>query len=369
MSMEPRRRFEAGSLKKLVTMIFEKEGLKAEDSKMVADVMIAADRMGIESHGISRISLYTTGIKIGRINTKTDISVVRETPVSAVVDGNDGMGHPIAIKSMKKAIEKAKQSGIGIVVTRNSNHFGIGGFYTELAAREKMLGLCMTNSEAMVVPTFGRRAMMGTNPIAITMPAHPAWYHFDIATSVVPAGKIEVYSRNKQKLPEGWSVGSDGQINTDPDVFLKIRKEKLDGGLLPMGGFGMTHSGHKGYAISMLVEIMTGILASGNTSNHVREVPNVDRCCHFFMAIDYGMFGDKQEMEDHFSRYLDEIRASATIEGHDRVLIQGELEADAKKLTDRVGIPIHDASCKAIEDICKERGIDFGAVVVEKPRA
>lgn len=369
MAQEPRRRFEAAGLKTLVTEIFEKEGLSPENSKLVADVMVAADRMGIESHGIGRIGMYINGIHIGRIKPKSECTVIRETPVSALMDGHDGMGHPIAFKAMKKAVEKAKLSGVGVVTVRNSNHFGIGGFYTELAARERMFGMCMTNSEAMVVPTFGRRAMMGTNPIAISMPAHPSWFHFDISTSVVPAGKIEVYSRNKQPLPEGWSVGSDGKINTDPDAFLKIRKEKLDGGLLPMGGFGMTHSGHKGYAISMLVEILTGIFAGGQTSNHVRGVSNVDKCCHFFMAIDYGMFGDKQEMEDHFSTYLQEIRDSAKADGHDRIMIQGELEADSKKRTDSIGIPVHDQTYGEIVSICDKLGVDYTSVLVEKPRA
>lgn len=369
MVREPRRRFEAESLKKLVIEIFQKEGLSLENAKLVADVMVAADRMGIESHGIGRIGMYINGIQIGRIKPKSECTVIRETPVSALMDGNDGMGHPIAFKAMKKAVEKAKGSGVGIVTVRNSNHFGIGGFYTELAARERMFGMCMTNSEAMVVPTYGRRAMMGTNPIAISMPAHPSWFHFDISTSVVPAGKIEVYSRNKQSLPEGWSVGSDGKINTDPDAFLKIRKEKLDGGLLPMGGFGMTHSGHKGYAISMLVEILTGVFAGGQTSNHVREVSNVDKCCHFFMAIDYGVFGDKEEMENHFSTYLQEIRDSAKAEGHDRIMIHGELEADSKKSTDKIGIPIHDQTYAEIVAISDKLGVDYKSIMVEKPKA
>lgn len=367
--MEGRKRFEAQSLKALVKVIFEKKGLTSENAAAVADVMIAADRMGIESHGIGRIGMYVHGIKIGRIQPTNECKILRETPVSALIDANDGMGHSVAIRAMKKAIEKAQGSGIGVVAVRNSNHFGIGGYYTELAARQKMLGLCMTNSEAMVVPTFGRRAMMGTNPIAVTMPADPTWFHFDISTSVVPAGKIEVYSRNRQSLPEGWSVGSDGKVNTDPDEFLKIRKEKLDGGLLPMGGFGMTHSGHKGYAISMLVEIMTGILAGGNTSDHVREVPNIDRCCHFFMAIDYGMFGDKRVMEAHLATYLQAIRDSAKADGHDRIMIQGELEADMKKKTDKLGIPLHDQTYGEIVGICEDLGIDYASIMVEKPRA
>ena len=364
--MEERKRFDICSLKKLVVAIFEKYGLSHDKSTDVANVMLEADRMGIESHGISRIGMYIQGMKIGRIHPAAEISLVKETPISAVLDANNGMGHPAAIKGMNMAIEKAKASGMGFVVVRNSNHFGIGGYYTMVAGRAGMMGLCMTNSEAMVVPTFGRRAMMGTNPIALTMPAKPSWFHFDISTSVVPAGKIEVYSRNKQKLPEGWSVGSNGQINTDPDAFLKIRKEKLDGGLLPMGGFGMTHSGHKGYAISMMVELMTGIFAGGQTSNHVREVANVDRCCHMFQAVDYGMFGDKAEIEQHFSTYLQEIRDSAKAEGHDRILTQGELETDAKKRVDEQGVALHEASLAEIIKICEAVDVDYKSIMVEK---
>lgn len=364
--MEERKRFEINSLKKLVIAVFEKYGLSHEKSADVANVMLEADRMGIESHGVSRIGMYIQGMKIGRIHPAAEITVEKETPVSAVLDVHDGMGHPAAIKGMKMAIEKAKAVGMGMVVVRNSNHFGIGGYYTMMAGREGLMGLCMTNSEAMVVPTFGKRAMLGTNPIALTMPSPPSWFHFDISTSVVPAGKIEVYSRNKQKLPEGWSVDSDGRINTDPDVFLKIRKEKLDGGLLPMGGFGMTHSGHKGYAIMMMVELMTGIFAGGNTSNHVREVANVDKCCHMFMAIDYGMFGDKKGIEDHFGVYLQEIRDSAKAEGYDRILTQGELEAASKKRVDVEGVPLHDAAIAEILKICDEVGVDYKSIMVEK---
>lgn len=358
-----RRRFDSARLKNLVKAIFAHYGLSPEKCADVADVMLAADSMGIESHGIQRIGMYIQGMKIGRINPTAEISMVKETPISAVLDANDGMGQPAAIKGMKLAIEKAKTSGMGMVTVRNSNHFGIGGYYSLMAAKAGMMGMCMTNSEAMVVPTFGRRAMMGTNPIAISMPAKPFMFHFDISTSVVPAGKIEVYSRNQQPLPEGWSVGSDGHINTDPDAFLKIRKEKLDGGLLPMGGFGTTWGGHKGYAISLMVELMTGIFAGGNTSNHVREIANVDKCCHMFQVIDYGMFGDKEEIEQHFSTYLQEIRDSAKAEGQQRISIQGEYEFEVEKRMAAEGIPLHEKSIEEIIALCESIGVDSRGIV------
>ena len=360
------RKFELNSLKKLAKAIFEKQGLSPEKSADVAEVMLAADSMGIESHGIQRINVYMTGMKVGRIKPKAEISVVRETPISAMLDANDGMGQPAAIKGMNMAIEKAGKSGIGMVTVRNSNHFGIGGYYSMMAAKAGFLGVCMTNIEAMVVPTFGRHPMMGTNPIAVSMPAHPVMFHFDVSTSVVPAGKIEVYARKKQSLPEGWSVGTDGTINTDPEVFLKIRKEKTDGGLLPLGGFGSVFGGHKGYALSMLVELMTGVLADGRTSNHVREVANVDKCCHSFLAIDYGMFGDKKEVEDRMSRYLQEVRESAKAAGHDRIYTHGEAEHEAEKRIASEGVPIHETAFAEITAICDGCDVDYKSILVEK---
>lgn len=360
------KRFECASLKQLVKAIFTKHGLSPEKSADVAEVMLSADNMGIESHGIQRINMYMTGMKIGRIKPAAEITVIKETPVSAMLDANDGMGHPAGIKAMKMAIEKAKKSGVGIVTVKNSNHFGIGGYYTMLAAKAGLLGLCMTNTEAMVVPTFGKHPMMGTNPIAVSMPADPVMFHFDISTSVVPAGKIEVFARKKMALPEGWSVGVDGTINTDPETFLKIRKDKTDGGLLPLGGFNTLFGGHKGFALSMLVELLTGIMADGNTSNHVREVANVDKCAHFFLAIDYGMFGDKKDVEKRFSKYLQEIRDSAKAAGQTRIYTQGEMEHEAIKRIEREGVPIMDSALAEIISICNACGVDYNAIMVEK---
>lgn len=362
----PEHFFECDSLKKLAKAIFEKQGLSPAKAADVAEVMLAADRMGIESHGIQRINVYMTGLKLGRIKPKAEITVLRETPLSATLDANDGMGQPAGIKAMKMAMEKARKNGMGMVVVRNSNHFGIGGYYTLMAARAGLLGISMTNSEAMVVPTFGRHPMMGTNPIAVSMPAQPNIFHFDVSTSVVPAGKIEVYARNGKPLPEGWSVGTDGTINTDPETFLKIRKEKTDGGLLPLGGFGNAFGGHKGYALSMLVELLTGIFADGRTSNHVREVPNVDKCCHCFLAIEYGMFGDKAAVEKRFSAYLKEIRGSAAANGQLRVLAHGDIESDAMRRTDAEGVPIHDKAYAELVAICQSLGVDYSSILVER---
>ncbi len=360
------RKFEYTSLKKLIETILAQCDLSPEKCADTAEVILAADRMGIESHGVQRLGVYVNGLKSGRIKPHAEISVVRETPLAAMLDANDGLGQPAAAKAMRMAISKANAGGFGIVTVRNSNHFGIGGYYSLMAARAGLLGICMTNSEAMVVPTNGRHPMMGTNPIAVSMPAHPSIFHFDIATSVVPAGKIEVFARKKQPLPEGWSVGVDGTINTDPEAFLKIRKEKTDGGLLPLGGFGSIFGGHKGYALSLLVELMTGILADGRTSNHVRETPAVDRCCHSFIAIDYGMFGDKLTVEERLSVYLQEIRDSAKAAGQSRIYTHGEVEFEAERRVNHEGVPIHDTVYNDLAAMSNACGVDYTSILVEK---
>ncbi|MDR1519855.1 MAG: Ldh family oxidoreductase [Planctomycetota bacterium] len=360
------RKFECESLKKLARAIFEKKGLAADKAADVAEVLLAADGLGIASHGIQRIGVYMTGMNCGRIKPTAEIGVVRETPVSAVLDANDGMGQPAAIKAMRMAVDKAKKTGLGIVTVRNSNHFGIGGYYSMMAAKEGLLGVSMTNSEAMVVPTFGCHPMLGTNPIAMTMPASPTWFHFDVSTSVVPAGKIELYKRQGKTLPDGWAVAPDGKVTNDPQVFLDIRKNKTDGGLLPLGGFGMEGGGHKGYAFSMVVELMTAVFSGGNTSNHVREKPNEDKCCHMFQAIDYGIFGDKKEIEAHFSRYMEEIRHSPKAAGQTRICCAGDIEAEVMKKFEASGIPIPDGTLNELIGIAKELGVDCQAILIEK---
>lgn len=360
------RKFEYASLKKLVTVIFSHCGLSLEKSVDVADVILAADRMGIQSHGIQRIKVYTAGIASGRIKPGAELTILRETPLSAMLDANDGMGQPAAITAMNMAIKKAGEHGMGLVTVRNSNHFGVGGYYSMMAAKAGLLGVCFTNSEAMVVPTFGRHPMMGTNPIAVSMPAQPVVFHFDISTSVVPAGKIELYARNRRNLPEGLSVGPDGSVNTDPETFLRIRKEKSDGGLLPLGGFGTEHGGHKGYALSVLVELLTGVFSDGNTSNHVRETPAADKCCHSFLAIDHGMFGEKSRVEKRLSIYLQEIRDSAKAVGYDRIYTHGEAEREAERRIDAEGVPISDDAYSEIAAICDDYGVDHMAIMVEK---
>ena len=338
--------------------VFQKLGMSEKDSASIAEVLLESDLMGIESHGLQRLIMYYGGIQVGRIDPKAQIRVVRETPVSALIDGDDGFGHVAGKMAMQMAIDKAKQSGIGLVLVKNSTHYGIAGYYSMMAAKQGVLGMSMTNTEALVVPTFGKTPMVGTNPIAVTMPAKPYPFHVDMATSVVPAGKMEVYNKKGLSVPEGWIVNSEGAVTTDPGEFIEIRKNKTDGGLLPLGGEGELHSGHKGYALGVIVELLTAVLGGGHTSNHVRAVPTVEKCCHMFLAVDYEIFGDKEEIEQGMSTYMDELRNSNKAAGHYLIYTHGEKELSNYENVRKNGVKVNQKTYEELLDICRTLGAD-----------
>jgi len=348
-----KKRFDYRKLKELATLIFQKCGYSQQDSETIADVLITADLYGITSHGLQRLNLYVYGLDIGRIKLHAKPRIIRETPVSALLDADDAMGQISGVQSMKLAIEKAKHAGIGFVVTRNNNHFGIAGYYAEMASKEELLGICMTNSEALMVPTFGKRAMLGSNPIAVSMPSDPYPFLLDMATAVVPRGKLEVYMKDKKPIPEGWAVGPEGKISTDPFEVNECFVKKTCGGILPIGGLGETLGGHKGYGIALAVELFTGILAQGYTSDMVRKVHHVDRSCATFIAIDYGMFGNKNEIKAYFSSYLQKLRDSDKAEGQARIYTHGEKEYLHRLEAEKNGIVLQEKTIEEIVSICK----------------
>jgi LDH2 family malate/lactate/ureidoglycolate dehydrogenase len=346
-------------LKSLSDRVFQWYGYTREEAAIITDVMLQADLMGIESHGIQRLILYTGGLDIGRINRNAVMRVIKETPVSTVFDADDGMGQLAAHKAMSLAVQKAKLSGIGWVAVSNSNHFGMAGYYSLMAAKEHLLGMCMTNTQALVVPTFGRQPLLGTNPIAVSMPAKPYPFHLDMATSVVTGGKMEIYAKLGKEAPEGWAVDGNGAINRDAQDFVNSRGKSC-GGLLPLGGAGELYGGHKGYGLSAVVEIMTGIMAGGAVSASVRRIKNVEKCCHMFLAADYGMFSDDSEiMEEQLSEFLQMLRDSEKADGEDRIYTHGEKEFSSINTVLQEGIPVNAATYLEIKNICNRCGIEM----------
>ena len=226
---------------------FQKFGFTEQESRIISDVLLMSDDFGIESHGMQRLVRYHKGIESGLIHVDAKPEVVFETPVSAVIDGHSGMGQLLGHYAMELAIEKAKKSGVGIVSVRNSNHYGIAGYYARMAMDQGLIGFSCTNSEAIMVPTFGKKAMLGSNPIACSAPAEPYPFFFDASTTVVTRGKLEMYNKMNKPIPTGWAVNKEGQSSNSASEVLGNIKAHEGGGIVPLGGDTEQLGGHKGY--------------------------------------------------------------------------------------------------------------------------
>ena len=336
---------------------FKSFGFTADESRIISDVLLLSDLYGIESHGMQRLARYHKGIEKGLIKVDAKPEVVFETPVSAVIEGNDGMGQLISHKAMEIAIEKAKKTGMAIVTVRNSNHFGIAGYYAKMACDAGLLGMAMTNSEAIMVPTFGRMAMLGSNPIAVAMPADPYDFFFDASTTVVTRGKLEIYNKLGKPLPEGWALDKDGKGSSDAKDVLSNIVAKNGGGIMPLGGETEQLGGHKGYGYGMFCEIFSSILSMGITSNHT-HMNGKGGTCHGFMAVDPKIFGDADAIKEHLSTFMRELRESPTAEGAERIYTHGEKEIIAK--ADRLanGINVNINTVAEMFEMCKYVGLN-----------
>ncbi len=314
--------FSCEQLKQFCTEAFQKFGFNKDQSDIITDVLLTSDLYGIESHGMQRLARYHKGIEKGLIKVDAKPEVVFETPVSAVIEGNDGMDQLLAHKAMSMTIEKAKASGIAIVTVRNSNHYGIAGYYAKMACKEGLIGMSMTNSEAIMVPTFGKKAMLGSNPIAIAMPAEPYDFFFDASTTVVTRGKLEVYKKLGKPLPEGWALDAEGKGTTDAPKVLDNIVAKAGGGIMPLGGESEQSGSHKAYGYGMLCEIFCSVLSMGLTSNHT-HIGGKGGTCHGFVAINPAFFGDVNAIREHLSTFLRELRESPKAEGAEAAAIAG----------------------------------------------
>ncbi len=342
--------------------IFIRYGFSAQEAKDIVDVLITADLFGIESHGVQRMVRYADALNNGFIDPKASVCTVFETPCSAVWDATKTMGQIISISAMKFAIQKAREYGFGIVTVKNSNHFGIAGYYTLMAAEEDMLGICMTNTEAIAIPTNGKKAMLGTSPIAVCMPADPIPFWYDAATTVVTRGKLEVYQKAEKPLPSGWAADENGISCTEAKQIIRNICDKKGGGIFPLGGEHEISGSHKGYGLGIIVELFTSIFSGGTTSPHVQNNGNADTS-FCFMAMDYGMFGNKCEIKNRVSALLQELRESPHAEGCERVFTHGEKEWLSKTQVEKNGIPVQEKTVYELQQIAQELGV----VIKEDP--
>lgn len=344
-------------LKKFCDDAFEKFGFNKEEAGIITDVLLLADLYGIDSHGTQRLVRYHKDIAKGLIKVEAEPEVVFETPVSAVIDAHDGMGQVVGHKAMKMAIEKAKKSGIAIVSVRNSTHYGIAGYYSKMACDEGLIGISTTNTTAIMVPTFGRQAMLGSNPIAIAFPAEPTPFFFDASTTVVTRGKLEVYNKLDKPLHDGWAIDSTGNESTDAARVLGCIINKEGGGILPLGGSVEDSGSHKGYGWGMVAELFSSIISMGTTSDKT-NVGGKGGICHGFMVIDPKIFGDAEGMKAHLSAYLEELRNSPKAEGQDRIYTHGEKEVEAMAERMKTGININVNTVAEMRDLAQFLGMD-----------
>ena len=324
--------------------MFQGLGVPQEDARICTDVLIASDLRGIESHGIARLKYYYDRIKAGVQFTKTEMEIVKESETTAVIDGKHGMGHVIAYRSMRMAMDKAKKYGLGAVAVCNGTHFGIAGYYPLMAAREGQIGLAVTNARPAIAPTLGTEPMLGTNPIAFAAPSDlPYPFCLDVATSITQRGKIEVAARAEKPIPAGWVVDAEGNPLTDPAQILHDLGNAT-AALLPLGGAGELMAGYKGYSLATMVEILSAGLAGGVFMKDLLGFAQDGSrrpymLGHFFLAIDVEHFVPLETFRRITGQIMRELQASRKAPGEDRIYVAGEKEYENEKRIRQQGVP------------------------------
>jgi len=342
--------------------VFSKAGIPEEDAKICADVLIKSDLRGIESHGIGRLRMYYDRIKDGLIEKKSNLTIVRESPTTAVIDGNHGLGMVIASKSMQLAINKAKELGMGAVAVRNSTHFGIDGYYPLMAVQQNMIGMSFTNARPCVSPTHGTQPTLGTNPISFGAPTDEECpFLYDGATSITQRGKIEVLSRAEKPVPAGWVINQDNHSMTNANQILQ--EIILDNAaLLPLGGESELTGRHKGYCLSTIVEILSSALQSGAFLFQLSGLdennnPTPFKVGHFFMAMDIKSFLPVEEFKKNIGDLLRTLRSTRRAPGEARIFTAGEKEFEMEKIITVQGVPVNTNLRKDILYLQQELGL------------
>ncbi len=333
-------------MEKFMTEVFTGLGVPAGEAAICADVLITSDKRGIDSHGTNRMKpIYYDRIKKGIQFVNTDFEIVRDSPTTAVIDGHNGMGHVIAKRSMRIAIDKAKKYGMGMTAVRNSTHYGIAGYYAIMAANEGMIGITGTNARPSVAPTFGVENMLGTNPLTFGMPTDEDFpFVLDCATSLTQRGKIELYARECRECPEGWVIDEDGETTSDSKAILdELVKGKA--ALSPLGGIGEENAGYKGYGYSTVVEILSASLQAGSFLKMLNGVENGKqvpyRLGHFFIAINIENFTELESFKKTTGDILRGLRNSKKMPGQERIYTAGEKEYLAWLYRRDRGVPVN----------------------------
>jgi L-2-hydroxycarboxylate dehydrogenase (NAD+) len=323
--------------------IFLEIGCNETDADTATKVLLSADLRGVDSHGVARLSGYVRLWEVKRINANPDIKIIHETPSTAVVDGDSGLGLVVAPQAMQVAIDKAKLAGTGWVSVQNSNHYGIAGYHAMMALEHDMIGISLTNASPLVAPTFSTERLLGTNPICVAIPAgnEPAFVA-DMATTTAANGKLEILQRKGGVAPTGWIQNKRGDVSTDPHEL------KAGGALLPLGG-DREHGSHKGYALGAIVDIFSAILSGANYGPWVPPfpayVPMPDEqpgkgIGHFFGAMRIDAFRKADDFKTHMDKWIQRFRSAKPINVNQKVIIPGDPEREMEKERMVSGIPL-----------------------------
>ncbi len=348
------RRITAQDLKDFTATVLRCVGLSAADANVTAEVLVAADMRGVSSHGVARLDYYVAMIEAGMIDPRGCPVVVRESATTAVVDARNGLGQPTGVYAMTMALRKAALHDVGMVTVRHSNHYGIAGYYAMMARERDMIGLSLTNTHPCVAPTGGRAPAIGTNPIAIAVPvSEPLEFVLDMATSVVPRGRLEVAARREERLPAGWAIDRRGAATTDAD-------EALAGALLPLGGAALT-SGYKGYGLAVAIEMLSAVLPGslyGPLVAPMWDTAAPSDLGHFFMAVNVAAFDDPQAFKERARDLLRRLKDAPRADGVTEILVAGEKERAAQERAHHDGVPLNSKVLRTLTAMASRYGVD-----------
>ena len=342
--------------------VFEKMGCSISHADLAAKVLVAADLRGIDSHGVARLSGYIRLWEAGRINPTPNLRIIHETPSTAVVDGDAGLGLVVAPYAMQVAIDKAHNVGTGWVSVQNSNHFGIAGYHAMMALEHDMIGMAMTNASALVAPTFSTERMLGTNPIAVSIPAgEEPPFVADFATTTAANGKLELLQKKNADAPLGWVQDEFGVDSVDANIL------KKGGSLLPLGS-DREHGSHKGYALGSIVDIFSAVLSGASYGPWAPPFPAYvpmpenmpgKGLGHFLGAMRIDAFRPATVFKAHMDNWIKRFRSAKTSEGHEHVLIPGDPERLIAEQRSKEGIPIQDIVVNDLKSIANKMGLSF----------
>lgn len=353
--------FTENNLRRFTENVFLTMGCPETDAKLAADVLLRSDLRGIDSHGVARLSGYVRLWEKKRINAVPNVKVVHETPTTATVDGDGGLGLVVAPFAMKVAIEKAKIYGSGWVSVKNSNHFGIAGYHALMAVEQEMIGISMTNASPLVAPTYANERLLGTNPMCYAFPAgkYPPVV-VDMATAAAANGKLEIAQRANLPVPEGWVQDKDGLSSINPHQL------KEGGSLLPLGS-DKDHGSHKGYGLSATVDILSAVLSGANYGPWVPPFvaflepptdPVGEGIGHFLGAMRVDGFRPAQDFKDHLDNWITRFKSAKVIDADKKVIIPGEPEYNFEQERKVAGIPLIDVVVNDLNELAKKLGIE-----------